>query len=42
MSRIISGISLFIGQWKNITTSTFLNDDCKYKTFAAVEEIKLL
>jgi hypothetical protein len=40
MSRIISGISLFIGQWKNSTTNTFQNGDDKYKTFPAIEEIK--
>jgi len=40
MSRKISGISLFIGQRKYITTSTFQNGDYKYKTFPAFEEIK--
>jgi hypothetical protein len=40
MSRIISVISLFIGQWKNITSSIFQNGDYKYKTFPVVEKIK--
>jgi hypothetical protein len=40
MSRIISEISLFIGQWKNITSSIFQNGDYKYKTFPVVEKIK--
>jgi len=40
MSRIIYGISLFIGQWINITNSTFQNGDYKYKNLPAVEEIK--